>query len=335
MHGQKYHLNLILRNYECIFTLIILHRAEFAVGDTPLHISFQCGLADELILLFIWSNPHAVLMANAKGELPLHSACEQTGISRCIIEALIQYDHSQLYTKDENENTALMITWNKLLEHEKCRDDIPDSHPHELQNEARSFFDTLSILLMVSGMCMDGGDKTLMYDMQPYNILRSAIKCNKIYPLSLIKYLVKSYPSLMNIRDEAGQLPLHLSCQIHDINCPVIGENSDDDTANQSRVYIVSCMVEAFPNAARVNDCTGRYPIHYALSAGYKWNDGLKQIFFAAPELVSSRDKRTGLFPFMLAAADECQCIDSIFILLRREPDLIRAQRCETAEMYE
>ena len=70
----------------------------------------------------------------------------------------------------------------------------------------------------------------------------------------------------------------------------------------------------------------GRSVLHLAVEngKGFSHSGGvLKRLCDVAPEVLSRRDPRTGLYPFMLAAVENNNEIDVIFQLLIMSPELV------------
>jgi len=67
----------------------------------------------------------------------------------------------------------------------------------------------------------------------------------------------------------------------------------------------VGLMVDSFPEAANFPDCNGRLPMSLYIESGKHWNAGLETLFRASTRSIETRDVRTHMYPFMLAAARE------------------------------
>ena len=70
-------------------------------------------------------------------------------------------------------------------------------------------------------------------------------------------------------------------------------------------------------------DKHGQLPLHAALQSGKKWNEGVKELVEAYPEALGVQHPPTKLFPFLLAAEDDPDNLDTVYHLLRHSPSLM------------
>mmetsp|Transcript_6147 Transcript_6147/g.8946 ORF Transcript_6147/g.8946 Transcript_6147/m.8946 type:complete len:333 (+) Transcript_6147:56-1054(+) len=79
-------------------------------------------------------------------------------------------------------------------------------------------------------------------------------------------------------------------------------------------------MMENYGDNARIPDENGRLCLHMAVENGMNWRSGggLSDLGEAAPPAIISRDVKTGLYPFQLAAVDDHCDLDTILHLVRR-----------------
>lgn len=64
----------------------------------------------------------------------------------------------------------------------------------------------------------------------------------------------------------------------------------------------IGMIIEAFPEAVKIRNKVGRFPIHLALSTGKTWNEGVQSLILTFPQCLEMKDPVTKLYPFMLAA---------------------------------
>jgi len=68
-------------------------------------------------------------------------------------------------------------------------------------------------------------------------------------------------------------------------------------------------LLQAYPQAAQIDDSTGRYPLHHAMASGNKSWHSLRPLFEAAPFVLQCVDPVTGLYPvFLLAMSAPSPC---------------------------
>lgn len=105
----------------------------------------------------------------------------------------------------------------------------------------------------------------------------------------------------------------------------------------RNRGYIVEIcqwILSIDESAANVVDSNGMNPFHYAISKGKTWEDGLDGLTKLVPWWPQSKEEKTDLYPFALAAAPECvqedDSVDTIYELFRFDVSIL--QSTPTAE---
>ena len=127
---------------------------------------------------------------------------------------------------------------------------------------------------------------------------------------------------------------------------------------HESKPFVIKDLVTRFDDSMiLVKDSHKRYPIDIAIGKGLQWEDGMKEIFdkftsiqqatvqnkllFAirhsmkwkqgmkyilkeSKEHISSVDRMTNLYPFMLAASEQKCDLDSVFNLIQANPHLVK-----------
>jgi len=154
-------------------------------------------------------------------------------------------------------------------------------------------------------------------------------------------------------------------------NASKIDDSNTETTTTRNR-FVLERIIQLYPKAAstpvilyhhpedykiidsdnnhRQNNHRYRIPLHYAISKGISWEDGLDCIFFAYPDAIFNRDPISHLYPFMLAATtsstsllstvsnrkvDGSIVVNTIFMLLSSQPDVLKecVQRLEYEEL--
>jgi len=66
----------------------------------------------------------------------------------------------------------------------------------------------------------------------------------------------------------------------------------------------IGMIIKAFPEAVKIRNKVGRFPIHLALATGKTWNEGVQSLIITFPQCLEMKDPVTKLYPFMLAAVN-------------------------------
>jgi len=110
-------------------------------------------------------------------------------------------------------------------------------------------------------------------------------------------------------------------------------------SANEASL-ILDELLAHFPEAASVPNQEGRLPLQLAITTGHLYDKTVKSILYAFPQALGSVDKKTQLFPFMMAAAaaaaedvnepqskietqESLEQLNTIYSLLKDDPSLI------------
>jgi len=98
--------------------------------------------------------------------------------------------------------------------------------------------------------------------------------------------------------DEHGDTPLHVAASF---------DRSVDPDARCTNGEMFSALIDADPTAARRRNLRGEYPISRAILVGIGWEDGLRTLLEAFPEVltVDNISYAYRLYPFMLAGCSK------------------------------
>jgi len=86
---------------------------------------------------------------------------------------------------------------------------------------------------------------------------------------------------------------------------------------------IIRSLLIQYPPAASSFDLDSRLPLHHAALSGRKFDDGLRDLVIANSLSLTIQDTRSNLYPFIMAAVGEDRSVDSIYGLLRAEPNVL------------
>ena len=105
-----------------------------------------------------------------------------------------------------------------------------------------------------------------------------------------------------------GIFPLHYFLATHNV------------TKGSDRV--ISRLIQTFPQACK--EChRGRFPLQIALSSGYTWSSGIRDVAFADSSILEKADLESGLIPFLQAAMASGGDLNTSYCLLRENPSLV------------
>ncbi|KAL7561736.1 hypothetical protein ACA910_010948 [Epithemia clementina (nom. ined.)] len=105
-------------------------------------------------------------------------------------------------------------------------------------------------------------DGTLTARVWPLHQVLVQTTTNPPPPLAVVRALIQAYPAaLAQPESSYERLPLHCACRCRP-------PNSDNHNHNSSSAHleIVTCLVQAYPQACLIPDALQRLPLHYALT---------------------------------------------------------------------
>lgn len=164
---------------------------------------------------------------------------------------------------------------------------------------------------------------------------------------------LKLYPDQVRQRDEYGDLPLHKavrhpSSHVLDLEKFYLGSKMQTFACDASRT-VVEMLFRAYPGACKVQDRSGRLPLNIAIESYTEWTmvyfsrtiqpnrpnipfmkldkdaweNAILLLAEEAPEALNTRDIKTHLYPFMLAATPLDAPLNVIYRLLRANPNAV------------
>lgn len=92
--------------------------------------------------------------------------------------------------------------------------------------------------------------------------------------------------------------------------------------ATRDSKMAIQSLIKAYPEAVN-HVVDGRRLIHSAITPGRTWQDGIEDIVYSGPSSLDCPDPKTGLVPFLQAAALECSDLSTVYCLLRENPAVI------------
>ena len=224
-----------------------------SIGYTPLHLVCACESSLEVVQALVNSYPEGLKVTNCDGELPLHSAC-LCGQSLTIINFLIDSYPEGMYQKTNDDRRVVYCFGSPLP---------PGSSPldHYMLVKFAEYSDD-SGMLPLHHACKNG------------------------YSLYLIHFLIQAYPEGSTVPDHDGKTPFQYwnetASQMDEQGMTLLHRQ-----AAHSKGLCVGALpflVNAFPEATRLQDKSGLLPIHHACVNEMSSVDALMLLIKLHPE---------------------------------------------------
>uniref|UniRef100_A0A7S2LD03 Uncharacterized protein n=1 Tax=Leptocylindrus danicus TaxID=163516 RepID=A0A7S2LD03_9STRA len=300
-----------------------------ADGNIPLHIAIECGVTDkEMLRLLIRANPRSVFSTNDAGSYPLHFV-GKSPIDADAVKFLIEANRDAAYAQDEAGCTPLACAvrakvnakvvkvfldafpgaatevddrnvtpidtaWRMLFvqaQNLHGKDiDLQLLPLHLMQKPLKTLWRTVDMLLKAGyqDACRQSGIKV------KWRVMHAAAGCTS--QVELIKMLLMMNEKQIWLRDEKGNLPLHIAAASEKNTTSMFAENVKRS---------IDVLLEAFPQAASCTDNQKRLPLFTAIESGKTWHSGIESILAAEDRASRVLDPKSKLYPFMLAAVQE------------------------------
>mmetsp|Transcript_50562 Transcript_50562/g.152366 ORF Transcript_50562/g.152366 Transcript_50562/m.152366 type:complete len:454 (-) Transcript_50562:8-1369(-) len=176
-----------------------------------------------------------------------------------------------------------------------------------------------------------------LYDGRPFLPLHAAVQGCLCRPwhLVLIVEITKRYrqKAIARKADDGGNLPLHLfleSCMMEQQRALERGFCANVAEYEGALAKCFDMIFETNPCAAKKMNGKGRLPLHLAIeSCPFLYSDVICPLLDAAPRSLLARDARFHLYPFAAAGVGPRAELDTIFLLLRRDPSVLNRHKNE------
>lgn len=282
-------------------------------GPTPLHI--LCGKSQKSLskveILLKHMAPEDLLIRTHFGGTALHSACANHAWIP-VLKALIRANPSIVMARtSEYSHTALTALWQSHLQTipgaMQVARILEGDEVHE--NHFCKFWEKVILLATEAAKLSPAFDpNTNPGDIENYTL--HGLQCLRA-PLKVLKVAIKRHPQWAAYPDVDGNYPLHLIV----IQRPFRIKD----------IELITDLTEAYPEAASTRNKEGEAPIFIALRERMSWNGGVGELVKAQPDILSSRDRTTGLFPFLLAASLTGKvAVENTYELLVANPHLVK-----------
>jgi len=328
--------------------------ASLMVGTSnmnPLHITCSSHHASVEVVRVLLHGGHAsqLTMRDIDGDTPLHAAA-RCGAPIEVLKVLLEANPSVVHERDFEGLTPLLRLWVRCFV--MLGDDALDGikRPDDLTGEIGETWRKTELLLRcshlgslgsVNPLATHGNSLPPNYKFRVVHAV-AAVDC----PRPVVKMAATLFPKQLEEMDETGMTPLLIAA-----NAPIfkvrdlsdegfmledrvygdgendVGENmNDDERGDSSQPSVLDILINADPHAASIvgsrGPHRGRLPLHLAIETCKPWNEGIKSILAAYPDAISRVDPRTGLYPFLQAAANDRSDCGTILELLKKDPSL-------------
>jgi hypothetical protein len=282
-------------------------------GQTPLYI--LCRNSQKSVrkveILLEYMAPEDLLLRTHFGSTALHKACESNAWIH-VLKVLIKANPAIVMARITHSNhTALIALW--------------QSHCHTIpgamqiarilrgdevhENQFRKFWEKVVFLATEAVKLSPAYDPDIdPADIENYTL--HGFQCLRA-PLEIYKIAIKQHPHWAAYPDADGNYPLHhiiiqRPFRIKDIE-------------------LITELTQAYPDAASKKNNEGEAPIFIALRERMGWNGGVGELVKVQPDILSSRDRETGLYPFLLAASLGGKvAVETTYELLSANPHLVK-----------
>lgn len=306
----------------CVVKLILKACPEAATctcleGKLPIH--YVRSL--EACRVLIDHHPSTLRMQSNSGQLPLFTACSDNLVPARVVEVLInegkKFGIGQIYScsegqsycggtivKDKYGDIPLKVLFRRIL---FSGNSNPDDFDIDL-------WEKMSIVLR--GTYLSLHNIPTWDDSISFHMIHALIECGS--NPRIIRHAIYLHPNEVNARDSYGNTPLCIAASKVEIVPEIIDILLQADNRN-----VIGSI-----KSAQMQNGDKRLPLHVAVESGRTWKNGIERIVDAEPLALETRDIKTHMYPFMLAAIPSYKwdntSFDTIFYLLRRAPHVVK-----------
>jgi len=308
------------------------------VGYTPLHLAIR-GAALILSGQSSAVPQHEEDARVPQQEQPRESDAPPARTTVVVVRRLIEGNIAVLHVKDRDGETPLRHFCHymepivhKLMVHARdtyhgTEQEIQYLRQHPIIGQC---WETFQLLVKAA----TAHASTVLHDsLSEREMVHDVVKnldCLESFTFSLLT--LKLCRGQLEQRDERGDLPLHILSSVkvrpqrYEFKLP---SSSQQQVPTRCRCTDVSMnamdLFLAFHKpAASMPDRDGELPLHLVLRNNAQWEDAVETLMRVYPAAVTVRDKKSGLYPFMMAAVDESASLTTLFRLIRACPEFSR-----------
>ena len=280
-------------------------------GQTPLHVLCRNSQKSVRKVQTLLKHVKAedLLIGTNIGSTALHCACASHAWIP-VLKELIEANPEIVLAQTHDQHTALVALFQSHLQTIQGHlqvvrilrgDSVEEDH-------FTKFWEKVSLMATTALKLSPTYSPDMEADIEKYSLhglqyLRA--------PLQLQQVAIKLHPEWVSVADSEGNYPLH--------NVVIRKPLRIKD------VHLIRDLAEAYPEAASKRNAKGEEPIFIALRERIAWDAGLETLVKAQPDILSSVDSETGLYPFLLAASlDGKVTLETTYQLLCANPHLVK-----------
>jgi len=283
-------------------------------GQTPLHV--LCRLSQRSIrkvqILLKHMDPEDLLLVTHIGSSALHCACNSHAWIPVHQELIKANPKIVLQKTYEYKHTAVVALWQSHLQtiqgHMQVARILRGYKVKETKNHFIKFWDKIILMAVTAFKLSPNYSPDMEANIEQYALhglqfLRAPLKVQQV--------AIKLHPEWLSVADSEGNYPLH--------NVVIRRPFRLKD------VHLIKDLVAAYPEAASKRNAKGEEPIFIALQGRMAWDEGVAALVEAQPEILSSIDDKTCLYPFLLAASlDGNVAVETTYQLLCANPHVAK-----------
>ena len=174
----------------------------------------------------------------------------------------------------------------------------------------------------------------VMYGPRPFRTLHACLDGRLCRPwhLAVVQAIFERFSDQIMERDGRGNIPLHSFLESFLIERERAIQKSFAHDEEEYHFAVNQCLalILSFDErTVKVTNAEGRLPLHLAIEHGLDcpFNTVMSQLLSLAPTTVSVPDPKTGLYPFMAAAVGMSSNLNSIYSLLKFDPNVLNLIR--------
>ncbi|KAL3944206.1 MAG: hypothetical protein SGBAC_001703 [Bacillariaceae sp.] len=281
-------------------------------GQTPLHVlcwNSQKSVSKVQILLEYMAKEDLMIRTHLGGSA-LHCACSGHAFLPVHQELIRANPEIVLVESHEYKHTALVALWQSHLNTIQGHMQVARILKGETVEEGhfKRFWEKVVLMATTAFKLSPTYSREMKNDVERYTLhglqfLRAPLKIQQI--------AIKLHPEWVSAVDSEGNYPLH--------NVVIRRPFRTKD------VSLIKDLLAAYPGAASKQNIRGDAPIFIALRERIAWDAGVEALVEAQPEILSSMDRKTNLYPFLLAAfLDGKVAVETTYQLLCANPHVAK-----------